>query len=297
MSILQKGDKVGIIAPSSGLGDNKEDVLRKIFSQIGLKVVLAKNIKTKYRYMAGSDGIRADAFNKMVDNDEIKALFCLRGGAGASRMIDKIDYKQLHDNHKIIIGLSDATALQNAALTMAKNPCLSGFLPIYDSKEGVVNAFMLKELKSALFDDEHNIKSGSCCVKGECEGEIVGGCLSVFNLLCGTKYFPNLKGKILLLEEIGEKTYKIDLWLNQLKQQHGFNEIKGIILGNFKNCKIKDADDGSIDDCINDFVRDLSVPVIKDFAYGHITKRHIVPLGIKVKMKSQKDGCSLYWKS
>ena len=95
MSILQKGDKVGIIAPSSGLGDNKEDVLRKIFSQIGLKVVLAKNIKTKYRYMAGSDGIRADAFNKMVDNDEIKALFCLRGGAGASRMIDKIDYECL----------------------------------------------------------------------------------------------------------------------------------------------------------------------------------------------------------
>lgn len=295
MSWLKKGDTVGLIAPSSALGEFDLKPILDMFTQMGLWVVEATNIKNRYRYMAGTDKIRAESFNQIVKNPDIKALFCLRGGAGATRMIDMIDFMTLRENPKPIIGLSDSTALQNAAITMARCPALTGFLPLYDSKNGKIDETMQRELKDALFANKHEIVSGVCLKKGKAEGEIVGGCLSVFSLLCGTKYFPDLTDKILLLEDVGEKTYKIDLMLTQLKQQPNFDKLAGIIIGQFSDCVIKDPIDGSVDDCIDDFICDLNIPVIGDFAYGHIPQRHILPLGVKVKMTSGKPDCSVCW--
>ncbi len=295
MSWLKKGDTVGLIAPSSALGEFDLKPTLDMFTQMGLWVVEATNIKNRFRYMAGTDKIRAESFNQIIKNPDIKALFCLRGGAGATRMIDMVDFRTLRENPKLIIGLSDSTALQNAALTMAKCPALTGFLPLYDSKDGKIDETMQRELKDALFANKHEIVSGVCLKKGKVEGEIVGGCLSVFSLLCGTKYFPDLAGKILLLEDVGEKTYKIDLMLTQLKQQPNFDKLAGIIIGQFSDCVIKDPCDGSVDDCIKDFTCDLNIPVIGNFAYGHIPYRHILPLGVKVKMTASKTACSICW--
>lgn len=295
MSWLKKGDTVGLIAPSSSLGDDDLKPTLEMFAQMGLWVVEATNIKSRFRYMAGSDQKRAEAINQMVKNPTIKALFCMRGGAGASRILDMIDFRTLHDNPKLIIGLSDATALQNAALTMSGNPALTGFLPLYDTHDGKINEVMRNELFNALFEDKHEIISGVCLREGQAQGEIVGGCLSVFNLLCGTKYFPDLTGKILLLEDVGEKTYKIDLMLNQLKQQPNFDKLNGVILGQFSDCIIKDKTDGTVADCINDFIRTVDIPVINEFAYGHIPQRHILPLGVAVKMIAEKNRCQVKW--
>ena len=295
MKQLKKGDTVGLIAPSCGAKEADLPLLEKLFEQLELKVIYANNLTTSFRYMAGSDEVRAKEFNRMVKNSKVKALFCLRGGAGSTRMLDKIDFALLKANPKPIIGLSDSTALQNAAIKLTNNPSLTGFLPLYEVKTGKINEFMVKELKKTLFEKKHEISSGKCLKSGKAEGKIVGGCLSVFNLLCGTRYFPNLKGKILLLEDVGEKTYKIDLWLQQLKQQPHFDELKGIIFGKFSDCMVKDKSDGTIADCINDFIKDLKIPVIGDFDYGHIAERHIIPLGIKVKMCATTKDCTLNW--
>lgn len=295
MSLLKKGDTVGLIAPSCGGKKTDLPLLKRLFEQMELKVIYANNLTDSFRYMAGSDEVRAKEFNRMVKDSKVKALFCLRGGAGATRMLDKTDFTALKTNPKPIIGLSDSTALQNAAVKLANNISLTGFLPLYELKTGKINEFMVKELKKTLFEDKHEISSGKCLKAGTAEGKIVGGCLSVFNLLCGTKYFPNLRGKILLLEDVGEKTYKIDLWLQQLKQQPHFDELKGIIFGKFSDCEIKDKNDGTIADCISDFAKGLNVPVICDFAYGHIPERHIIPLGIKVKMSATAKNCTLRW--
>lgn len=295
MSYLKKGDTIGLIAPSSALENADLKPTLDMFAKMGLWVVEAANIKSHFRYMAGDDRQRAESFNQMVKDKTIKALFCMRGGAGSTRILDKIDFAELKKNPKPIIGLSDSTALQNAALTMTGNPSFTGFLPIYDTKDGKINPFMQNELINVLFEDNHQVTSGVCLKEGLVEGEIVGGCLSTFNLLCGTKYFPDLKDKILLLEDVGEKTYKIDLMLNQLKQQPNFEKMKGIIFGKFTNSIIKDEIDGTPKDCINDFVSNLNLPVIIDFDYGHIPNRHILPLGIKVKMQANKNNCSVSW--
>lgn len=295
MAILKKGDKIGIIAPSVGLKDKDIAPTIDYFKKIGLKPILANNLTKDYRYMAGSDKERANSINKFFKNTDIKALFCLRGGAGATRILDLLDYNIIKQNKKPIFGLSDSTAIQNALISKANLISYTGFLPLYDLERENINKTLQTSLENTLFTNNQKIISGSCLKKGECKGKIVGGCLSVLTYLCGTQYFPNLTGKILLLEDIGEKTYKIDLMLNQLKQQKNFNKLKAIIIGQFHNCIISDKEDGTIEDCIKDFTNGLNIPIITNFAYGHIKERYVIPLNKTVTLKSTNKECSISW--
>lgn len=295
MSLLCHGDTIGIIAPSAGLNDKTLQPTIAFFHELGLTVKTAENLNCKYRYMSGTDSERATALNKMFADKDIKALFCLRGGAGSTRILNLLDYNLIKNNHKPIIGLSDSTALQNAVISKSQNPCLTGFLPLYDITDNIINETTKSSLYAALFSDKNEIHSGTCLIEGKAQGNIIGGCLSVLCYLCGTPYFPDLKDKILLLEDVGEKTYKIDLLLNQLKQQKNFNKLKGIIIGQFTKCHIADNEDGSTEDCINDFTQELTIPIIKNFAYGHIPERHIIPLGLPVKLTAEKNTCSISW--
>lgn len=295
MNLLKQKDTIGLIAPSVGLQNKDLSPAIAYLKKLGLKIKLAPNLNSEYRYMAGTDQERADSINQMFKDPKIKALFCIRGGAGSTRILDKLDYKLIKENPKPIIGLSDSTALQNALFTETGNPAITGFLPLYDFNNKDIDPLVNSSLKDALFADTHTINSGSCHIAGTAKGSLIGGCLSVLCYLCGTPYFPDLKGKILLLEDIGEKTYKIDLMLNQLKQQKNFNKLKGIIFGNFTDCPIAAPEDGSVKDCINDFISGLNIPIITDFAYGHIPSRHILPLGLPVKLTSTSEKCTLSW--
>lgn len=295
MSLLHTGDTVGIIAPSAGLQNKTLTPALTYLQNLGLKVKTANNFTKQYRYMAGTDTERATTLNQMFADNTIKALFCLRGGAGATRILDMLDYNIIKNNPKPVIGLSDSTALQNAIYAKTGNPSLTGFLPLYDFNNKEIDTLVDSSLRDALFSDSHQIKSGQTLIKGSAEGTLIGGCLSVFCYLCGTPYFPDLEGKILLLEDIGEKTYKIDLMLNQLKQQKNFDKLKGIILGQFIDCPMSAPEDGSIEDCIKDFTAGLHIPVITNFAYGHIPSRFILPIGFPVNIISAESNCSLNW--
>lgn len=295
MNLLCHGDTIGIIAPSAGLNGKDLQSVNNFFHEQKLLVKTAGNLNYKYRYMAGTDIERAETIHQMFADKSIKALFCLRGGAGSTRILNLLDYNLIKNNPKPIIGLSDSTALQNAIIAKTQNPCLTGFLPLYDLVDSPFNKTTLTFLCDALFAEKHKIHSGVSLIDGKAQGKIVGGCLSVLCYLCGTPYFPDLKGKILLLEDIGEKTYKIDLMLNQLKQQKNFNKLKGIILGQFTNCLIADAEDGTLEECVSDFIKGLTIPVIKDFSYGHIPERHVIPLGLPVKLTADKNKCTLSW--
>lgn len=295
MSFLKKGDKVGVIAPSVGLQNKDINPTLAYLKGMGLVPVLADNLRKEYRYMAGTDEERAKAVNDLFADKSIKTLFCLRGGAGSTRMLPYLNYKLIKQNPKPIIGLSDSTALQNALIKKADNPSFTGFLPLYDLNNKQLTEATDKALKSALFADKNTITSGKCLIKGSAKGKIIGGCLSAFLYLCGTPYFPDLKDKILLIEDDDEKTYKTDLMLNQLKQQKNFDKLKAVIFGHFTDSHIIDPEDGTIEDCINDFTKGLNIPVITDFAYGHIKGRYIVPLGIEATLTATDKKCTLTW--
>lgn len=295
MSFLNQNDTIGIIAPSAGLQDKDLTATLNYFQKIGLKVKLAPNLNSQYRYMAGTDQERADSINQMFADKDVKALFCIRGGAGSTRILDRLNYELIKENPKPIIGLSDSTALQNALFTKTKTPSLTGFLPLYDFNNKDIDPLVSSSLEDALFTDKHTIYAGSGHIAGTAEGTLIGGCLSVLCYLCGTPYFPDLKDKILLLEDIGEKTYKIDLMLNQLKQQKNFHKLKGLIFGKFTDCLVSSPEDGNIEDCIKDFTIGLNIPVITNFDYGHTSSRYVLPLGIPVNLAAKKNTCTLSW--
>lgn len=295
MAILKKGDLVGFIAPSCGQQNQDLTPSIKYLNSLGLKVILSPSLNEEYRYMGGSDITRADSINQMYQDPSVKALFCIRGGAGSSRMLKYLDYELIKNNPKPVIGLSDSTALQNAIFTQTEQPSFTGFLPIYDFKEKNIDPLVASSLENALFEDTHKIISGTPIKNGTAKGKIIGGCLSVFLQLCGTPYFPSFANKILLIEDIDEKTYKIDLMLNQLKNQKDFDLLKGIIIGNFTDSIITSPEDGTVEDCIKDFTKDLHIPVISNFQYGHIPSRHIIPLGIDVSLISSDKECSISW--
>ena len=154
---------------------------------------------------------------------------------------------------------------------------------------------MENALKSVFFNDKNTLTGGTALINGSSAGEIIGGCLTSFLYLAGTKYMPDFKGKILLLEDTDEKTYKIDLLLNQLKQQKNFSLLNGIIIGKFSDCIMIDSFDGDINACIKDFTAGLNIPVISDFDYGHIPNRYILPIGHRVKISASPEKCTVSW--
>ncbi len=295
MSLLQKGDIIGFAATSSGLeGKDLFPALNYFEKVLNLRVKLAPNLNHAYRYMAGTDEERAQALTSMYKDKDIKAIFTIRGAGGSLRMLSLLDYDVIKKNPKPLFGLSDVSCVQNAILSQTENSCYTGFLPLYNINNEI-NAEMAQHLDTTLFSTSHKIISGEASIEGEAEGEIIGGCLRSFLFLAGTKYMPDFKDKILLLEDKGEKTFNVDLMFAQIKQLKNFDKLRGIILGQFTNCPIIDSFDGTIDDCIKDFIEDLRIPVIKNFTYGHIQNSHIIPLGTTVKISASATSCTLTW--
>lgn len=285
---LKKGDKVAIVAPSGQIGDKvKIATGLEYLQKMGLEPVLMPHVFAQYRYMAGSDKERADDVNKAFADSKFKALFCVRAAAGATRILPYIDYETAQKNCKPIIGFCDNAALMAALWQKSGVTSLNGFLLTYDFMNGMPDMMVQNDLSVWLSGRLPVFQSGECVQKGEAQGELLPINLSVLMRLAGTPYFPDLQGKILLVEEVHERVHKIDLMLEQLKQQPNFDKINGLIFGQFTDSS-GDDEDGSVDDCVADFLQGIDAPVIKNFAFGHVPARHVLPFGEKVQMDAQK---------
>jgi len=286
--MLRKGNTIAFVSPSSWIGS--DDLKKSVdwFSKKGIHIVFGKHIYDADGYAAGSAKDRANDINKAFADTKIKAIFCTRGGAGSLKILPYLDYDMIKKNKKPLFGLSDSTALQNALYTKTGLVSYTGFLPIYDFKESTLNPKLEASLNSVFKEKNFSFHDFEVITNGEAEGFLIGGCLSVFCSLCGTPYFPDLKDKILLLEDVSEKTYRLDLMLAQLKMQKGFEDIKGIIFGAFTNCVPADVGDEQVEDVIKKFAEGLSVPVIYKFPYGHIKERVVMPIGQKILIKTKQ---------
>lgn len=288
MQKLQKGDKIAIIAPSGQIG-NPEKIQQGLsyLCSLGLEPVFAPHLYCIRRYMAGTDKERAADVNWAFARNDIKGIFCVRAAAGAARILPYLDYKLIRQNKKILVGFCD-----NAALMLALNKksgiiSWNGFLPTYDFRNNSLDSLVRNSLENLLTGLPQKIISGSTLHAGEAQGTFLCTNLSVLMKLAGTPYFPDLRGKILLIEDVHEKMHKIDLMLQQLKQQPHFNSLKGLIFGHFTDCS-GDEEDGVLDDCFADFLYGTRFPVVKDFEFGHTTSRYVLPLGAKVLFSADK---------
>lgn len=293
MTALKTGDKIGIASPAGFIRD-AEDLRLPLdyLASLGFECVIGKNVYKQDRFMAGTDKERATDIMDFFKNPEIKAIFTTAGGCGSQRILPLLDYDIIKNNPKPIIGLSDNSSLQNGIIAKTGNISYTGFSMKYDFKNGHIDGLVDSSLKTILAGEKQEIKNGQTMIGGTSEGRLLGGCLSTFRSLAGTPYFPDLTNSILLIEDVGEKVHRIDLMLTQIRELTDFHKVKGIIFGTFAACEASDIEDGTVDDAILDFCKNITpIPVIKNFAYGHISSRYILPLGAKVQLDA--DNCLL----
>jgi muramoyltetrapeptide carboxypeptidase len=294
---LLKGDLIGIISPASSPDDLsliKSGV--KYIEGFGYQTILGKNVGKIRGYLAGTDAERVKDIHEMFSDKKVKAIFCLRGGYGAFRLLDKIDYKLIRNNPKIFVGFSEITALQLAFLKKANLITFAGpmVLPNF-SKE--VSTYTEENFWRIITSNKKpgriifpKINMLSLISSNEVSGIIVGGNLAVFTSLLGTGYLPELKNKILFLEDISEPPYKIDRMLNQLRLNQVFKKVKGIILGSFLDCSESNERKKSLtlEEIWSDYFSSINIPVIHSFSHGHIKDFLTVPIGTKIKFNATK---------
>jgi muramoyltetrapeptide carboxypeptidase len=295
---LMKGDLIGIISPASAVDDDK--LVQKginYLEGLGYRTELGKNVGKVRGYLAGTDEERVKDIHQMFSNKKVKAIFCLRGGYGVFRLLDKIDYKLIRNNPKIFVGFSEITALQMAFLCKANLITFAGPM-VASNFSNEISSYTKENFWRNITSNKKprriELLSNSSLSRiktGEISGKLIGGNLSVFTSLLGTDYLPELKNKILLLEEINEPPYKIDRMFNQLKLNNVFKKLNGIVLGDFSDCTEPSKNKKSLTlmEVWNDYFNSMKIPVVHSFPHGHIKDIVTLPIGSKIKINLKKN--------
>lgn len=281
--LLSAHAAIAIVSPSVSLsGAGRIDIEPGVnyLRSLGLEVRVFPQALNGTRWHPGSDAAKVADLHAAYADPDIKMIFAPHGGASAQRLLGLLDYELIRANPKPIVGFSDITAIQLAVYAQTGQPFISGFLPKYEFSNGTIDPLVDSTLRQVLRGEKINAAGGTTLHEGTVEGILLGECLSMLSDLSGTPYYPDLKDKILLLEDECEKPYKIDLMLTQLRQQPDFGRLKGIIFGAFTECEATVNTHGSVDDVIAAFADSVNIPMVKDFPFGHIKSRPVLPMGV-----------------
>lgn len=297
---LQFGSTIGFIAPSGAV--RTEGAIEKAVAEterMGFKVKLGESVGQKYGYLSGTDEVRARDINTMFADDEVDAIFCIRGGYGTMRILDQLEYGLIARHPKIFLGFSDITALHIALLQKSGLATFHGPMPTACWAGKPLDAFSLASMYRALM---HAQPAGELLnppeypkqtmQSGQAEGILVGGNLSLIAGTIGTPWELDTKGRILFIEEVGERTYCVDRMLTQLRLAGKFDDCAGVVFGDFADCPIEYPAFGlSLEEIIRDVVLPSGKPVFSGLRCGHCTPKLTLPFGVKCRMDADK--CSL----
>jgi len=280
---LQEGDTIGIVCPAGYMPYAKAETCINTLQQWGFKVKVGKTLDNQFNYFSGTDAERLIDLQQMLDDVEVKAILCARGGYGLSRIIDDIDFKQFKESPKWIIGYSDITALHAHIYTKYKIASLHSPMAAAFNNGGGENEFV-QSLRKAITGelycyscDKHLLNR-----EGMAEGELIGGNLSLIIHLIGTVSDFDTTNKILFLEDVGEYLYNIDRMLIQLKRTGKLEKLSALIVGGFTELKDTTIPFGqNIYDLIFDKVKEYNYPVCFDFPVSHTDKNYALKIGIK----------------
>ena len=295
---IRKGDTIGIISPASSPDDlTRIEKSVNYFEKLGYRVEVGKNVWKERGYLAGEDSERLDDFHAMFKNKNVKAIFCVRGGYGSGRLLDKINYKLIKENPKIFVGYSDITALQLAIFSHTGLVTFAGPMPAVDFWQDEVSKFTEENFWRLITSNKKigklinpNGEGFYLLAKGKTEGRLLGGNLALITSLMGTKYLPSFKNSILLLEDIGEPPYRVDRFLNQLRLGNILHDTSGIILGRFVDCYENDTSKKTLtlNQVITDYFEKLNKPGIYNFKHGHISENISIPFGLKCNLNASR---------
>ncbi len=291
---LKAGDTVGVIAPASGLSQESFDQAIKNLESLGLKTKVGKSARGSRGFLSATDKERLDDFHQAFADKQISAVWCVRGGYGAARLLPAIDYNLIAKNPKILIGYSDITALhlaifQKTGLVTFHGPVAASEYSDY-TKKHVENVLMKPSAPYKIALSDYNKAQASNLFKteiitaGKARGQLVGGNLSLLSALAGTPFaLRDMKGKILFIEDVGEQPYRIDRMLTQLRQSLDLRSLAGIALGIFEDCNPRAEGTQTLSEVIKDRLGDLGIPVFYGLSFGHIRDQFTLPVGIEAE--------------
>lgn len=293
---LKLGDTIGLITPAGVLDEEESiSIAREIFETQGFKVKEGKHIRSRYGNLAGTDQERIADLHDMFADKTVKAIVCIRGGSGTSRLLDRLDYKLISNNPKILLGYSDITALILALYAKTGLVTFHGAVGISTWTKKLAEAFKAQFVANqpAIFENPKlkgdtiiQIKDRIATIHpGIVEGILLGGNMTVLTGLCGSPYLPDFKDKILFIEEVDEDMERIDRMFCQLKNAGILGVVKGFIFGKCTNCK-PSAGYGSVtlDQLFSDYIKPLKIPAYTGAVIGHIAEQFILPVGAKVRV-------------
>lgn len=296
---VHPGARIGVIAPASSPSDPDRFAAGCEYLQDrGYDLVRGRARYDSRGYLSGSDTDRLEELAAMIERDDISALFCARGGYGTLRLLREIDYAAIRRHSKLIVGYSDITALQLALCARTELPSISG--PMIASDWHSMNPASEKqfwELAAGVVPHEIPLNRSNPVTyhtPGTVTGTLIAGNLSVLTRLLGTPYLPSFENTILCIEDIGEPPYRIDGMLAALRLAGVFDQINGMIFGQFTDSTPEeDKPSLTLAEVIEDYRPYIKGPVISNADYGHTTPFTSVPIGVEARLTVSTSAAEL----
>jgi muramoyltetrapeptide carboxypeptidase len=290
---LKKDSLVAIVAPAGKLKSSLDDAIR-ILEGWGLKCVVGKNVfSNNHSYLSGTDEERREDLQAALDDENVEAILCARGGYGITRILDRLDFTTFLKRPKWIVGFSDITAI-HLQLNRLGIESIHGTMPLLFTIASAKTSG--ESLRRVLFGDTQNITTNynQHNINGSGTGEVLGGNLSLIVDSIGTSSEPELNSKILILEEIEEYKYKIDRMMTHLKRSGKLKNLAGLVVGHMTNILDTETAFGeSIESIILDKVKEYDFPVAFGFPVGHDYPNMAFRCGSKMKLKVAATGSEL----
>ena len=294
---LTRGSRVALVAPAGPLLE-RDDLARaeSLCRALGYEPVMGRNTAQRHGYFAGTDEQRLEDLNGAIRDPEIAAIWCIRGGYGTTRILDRMDFEAFARHPKPLVGYSDITAILNAAtrrtgvvtfhapMARAAMPAFSrrNFEQVLTSPQPAGRLERMPEPPGVLLPHENRVAT---LRGGVAEGHLMGGNLTLIQCLVGTPHFPDLDGAILFLEDVGEDLYRVDRMLAHLRMVGALDRLAGVAVGRFTDLK-RAMTDGALgfDEVLAGYFLPLGVPVAYGFPIGHIDDQWTVPLGVRARL-------------
>ena len=278
---LKAGDTVALVCTARKFSKEDAQPAIELLESWGLKAKLGHTIGLDNFQLGGTDKERATDFQSQLDDENVNAIWCARGGYGTVRIIDSLDFSNFKKQPKWIMGFSDVTVL-HSQLNLERVASLHSIMPftVPNAPEEVIET-----LRKALFGDviSYTFPSKSYDIKGIASGELVGGNISILYSLLGSKSAIDTKDKILFIEDLDEYLYHIDRMLYNLKRNGYFENVKGIIVGSMADMHDNEIPFGQNEvQIITEIAKDFSIPIAFQFPAGHQSDNRTLILGKQV---------------
>jgi len=281
------GGRLGVFAPSSPFPRERFDPGLAALRELGFDPIEHRDAARREGYLAGDDATRLASLHELLADPTIDGLIAARGGYGLHRIVDRIDVDLLARTDKPIVGFSDLTALHALAQSHDRIT-IHGPVVTQLGELGPVDREMLARILSGRWDGIAYESDGRAIRGGVATGIVLGGCLSVLVHMVGSKLLPSLEGAILLLEDVGEATYRIDRMLTHLKLAGLLAGLAGVAAGDFAGCLPRKDGEPEIDAVLEDRLGDLGIPVLTGLPFGHGRRNLAVPLGARATLDADR---------